>query len=53
VQYLVGESGERTAAVLSLREWGELWEKFHDVLVSESRKDETAIPWETLKLGRG
>lgn len=52
VQYLVDESGERTAVVLSLTEWGELWEDFHDVLVSESRKDESAIAWETLKLRR-
>lgn len=49
VQYLIDESGERTAVLLSLNEWGELWEDFHDVLVSESRKDEPTIPWETLR----
>ncbi len=49
VQYLVDESGERTAVVLSLKEWGELWEDFHGMLVSESRKDEPTIPWETLR----
>lgn len=37
IQYLVDESGERVAAVINLKEWGELWEDFFDVLVSESR----------------
>ncbi len=49
VQYLVDDSGKRTAVVISLEEWGELWEDFYDVLVSESRKDEPAVAWETLK----
>jgi hypothetical protein len=49
VPYLVNESGERTAVVISLKEWGELWEDFYDVLVSESRKDEPTIPWQRLK----
>ena len=34
---------------LGLEEWGELWEDFLDVLVSESRKDEPTIDWEILK----
>ncbi len=49
VQYLVDDSGERTAVVISLKEWGEIWEDFYDVLVSESRKDEPTVAWETLK----
>lgn len=49
LQYLVDESGERVAAVINLKEWGELWEDFFDVLVSESRKDEPTVDWETLK----
>jgi hypothetical protein len=49
VQYLVDSSGERTAVVISLEEWGEIWEDFYDVLVSESRKDEPTVAWETLK----
>ena len=49
VQYLVDESGQRTAVVLSLEEWGELWEDIHDVLVSESRKNEPTVSWEELK----
>jgi hypothetical protein len=49
LQYIVDESGQRVAAVVNLQEWGELWEDFLDVLVSESRKNEPAIAWETLK----
>jgi len=49
VQYLVDGSGKRTAVVISLEEWGEIWEDFCDVLVSESRKDEPTVAWETLK----
>ena len=49
IQYLVDESGQRTAVVISLEEWGELWEDFYDVLVSESRKDEPAVSWAELK----
>jgi len=49
VQYLVDDLGKRTAVVISLEEWGEIWEDFHDVLVSESRKNEPTIAWETLK----
>ena len=35
--------------MLSLEEWGELWEDIYDVLVSESRKDEPTVDWEELK----
>ncbi len=34
---------------LDLTEWGELWEDVYDVLVSQSRSDETQVPWEELK----
>ena len=49
VQYIVDGSGERIAVVISLKEWGDIWEDFCDVLVSESRKNESTVAWETLK----
>ena len=49
VQYLVDDTGRRTAVLISLEKWGDLWEDFYDVLVSESRKDEPTISWEELK----
>jgi hypothetical protein len=33
----------------NLAEWGALWEDILDILVSETRQDEPAIPWETLE----
>lgn len=35
--------------MLSLEQWGELWEDIYDVLVSEARKDEPTVSWEELK----
>jgi len=49
VQYVTDSSGKRIAVLISLEEWGEIWEDFYDVLISESRKDEPTVSWETLK----
>ena len=43
VQYLADVSGKRTAVVISMEEWGKIWEDFYDVLVSESRKGEPTV----------
>ena len=45
IQYLVDESGNKTAVQLDLTLYGEIWEDFYDSLVAEKRKDE---PRETL-----
>jgi hypothetical protein len=39
VQYLVDSAGKRTAVVISLEEWGDLWNEFAKLLVSESPED--------------
>ena len=49
VQYVTDGTGKRMAVLISLDEWGELWEDIYDVLVSQARKDEPGVPWETLK----
>lgn len=49
LQYIVDGSGKRTAVVIDLDEWGEVWEDLYDALVSEARQNEPAIAWETLK----
>jgi len=49
VQYVTDSAGKRTAVLISLEEWGELWEDIYDVLVSQARKDELTVSWETLK----
>jgi hypothetical protein len=49
VQFLVNENGEKTAVVMDLQEWGELWEDFHDIMVCHSMAQEEFISWEELK----
>jgi hypothetical protein len=49
IQYVVDSAGKPTAVIISLEEWGEIWEDFYDVIVSEARKDEKTVTWETLK----
>ncbi len=49
VQYVTDSEGKRNAVLISLEEWGDLWEDIYDVLVSQSREDEPTVPWKTLK----
>jgi len=49
IQFVVDDTGKKTAVLINLEEWGELWEDIYDVLVSESRRDEPRVPWEELK----
>jgi hypothetical protein len=49
IQYLVNAQGKKTAVVIDLQQWGELWEDFQDVLVSRSRVDEPEVSWEDLQ----
>ncbi|MBC8204358.1 hypothetical protein ISS30_00100 [bacterium] len=49
IQYLVDESGKRTAVQIDLKEWGEYWEDIYDILVYYSRKDEPEISWDEVK----
>ena len=45
----MNDAGEKTAVIISLEKWGKLWEDIYDILVSESRRDEPAVPWKELK----
>jgi len=49
VQYVTDSVGKRTAVLISLEEWGELWEDIYGVLVSQVHKDEPTVSWEALK----
>lgn len=49
IQFVVDDSGKKKAVLIDLDEWGELWEDFYDVLVSESRKNDPNVPWSELK----
>ena len=49
VEFVVDDSGKKRAVLIDLEQWGDLWEDFYDVLVSESRKNEPTVPWSELK----
>jgi PHD/YefM family antitoxin component YafN of YafNO toxin-antitoxin module len=49
IQFVIDDTGKKTAVILDLEEWGELWEDIYDILVSESRRGELTVPWEELK----
>ena len=49
IQFVVDDTDKRTAVIINLEEWGELWEDIYDILVSESRRGEPTLPWEELK----
>ncbi len=49
IQFVVNESGQKTAVLIDLQQWGELWEDFYDVLVSQNRQEESEVSWEELK----
>lgn len=46
IQFVVNDKGEKTAALIDLKEYGELWEDFYDCLITRLRADE---PRESLK----
>ena len=45
IEFVVDDSGDRKAVVISLAEHGELWEDFYDALLAKEREHE---PRETL-----
>ena len=49
VQFVVDDAGKKTAVIINLEKWGELWEDIYDILVSESRRGESTVSWEALK----
>ncbi len=48
-QFIVDESGKKTAVVLALEEYEELLEDIHDLSVIAERKDEATVSFDDLK----
>ncbi len=48
-QYLVDDSGKKTAVVLPVEEYEELLEDIHDLAVIAERKDESTTSFDELK----
>jgi len=49
IQFVVDDDGKKKAVLIDLEKWGDLWEDFYDVLISELRRDEPRIAWDELK----
>lgn len=49
IQFLVDEVGTKKAVLIDLEEGGELWEDIHDIMVTEERKNEPTVSWESVK----
>ena len=49
VQYMVNEKGEKQAVILSLKEYGSVWEDMYDVILAKSRADEPRISLQNFK----
>jgi hypothetical protein len=40
IQFVVDDKGEKTAVLIDLQKYGELWEDFYDCLIAQARADE-------------
>jgi hypothetical protein len=49
VQYVMDSHGEKTAVLIDLKKHGEIWEDFHDVLLTNKRKREPRESLESVK----
>jgi len=49
IQFLIDDSGEKTAVVIDLKRYGALWEDFYDSLVARLRADEPRESLESVK----
>ncbi|MBR8829026.1 MAG: hypothetical protein DSM107014_14190 [Gomphosphaeria aponina SAG 52.96 = DSM 107014] len=49
IQFIVDESGEKTAVVIDLKQWGQLWEKFSNLLLTHSYPNEEWLHQSPLK----
>jgi hypothetical protein len=47
IQFVTDEMGRKTAVLIDLKKYGELWEDFYDALVAKSRANE---PRESIEL---
>jgi hypothetical protein len=49
IQFVIDDRGEKTAVLIDLRKYGEIWEDFYDSLTAHSRADEPREPLESVK----
>ena len=49
IQFVIDDRGEKTAVLIDLKKYGELWEDFYDSLVARLRIDEPREPLESVR----
>lgn len=49
IQFVTDEEGRKTAVLIDLRKYGELWEDIYDSLIARERADEPRESLETVK----
>ncbi len=49
IQFLVSDTGEKTAVLIDLKEHGRLWEDFYDALLASSRSDDPRESLESVR----
>ncbi len=40
IQFIVDDQGEKTAVVIDLKQWGQLWDQFYQMLLTHSPNNE-------------
>ena len=51
IQFVTDDKGRKVAVQIDLRKHKALWEDFYDGLVSEERRKEKGVPFDTVKAG--
>jgi hypothetical protein len=49
IQFLVDDEGERSAVLIDLKKYAQLWEDFYDVAVAKSREKEPRESLQSVK----
>ena len=49
IQFVVDDKGEKTAVIIDLKKYSELWEDFYDSLIARLRADEPRGSLESVK----
>jgi hypothetical protein len=49
IQFVTNAEGERTAVLIDLKRYGELWEDFYDALLARQRADEPRESLESVR----
>jgi hypothetical protein len=49
IQFVTDDSGRKTAVLIDLKKYGELWEDFYDSLVAKQRAEEPRETFESVR----